>query len=181
MGKAANDVFEGAATARPILDTTAKDLLGLLNTNNYQKGAWVLHQLRGIIGDSSFYAGLRRYYDAYRDSTALSADFARIMSQASGRDLEWFFRQALSQPGYPMLDVRWQYQGKKLTVDIAQTQNAKWGAYGSRDFSPGGWTNGCSRRGGEADPASDRRHRPQAEDGQGRPERMVASKSNREQ
>ena len=36
---------------------TATDLLGLLNSNNYQKGAWVLHQLRGLMGDSAFYRG----------------------------------------------------------------------------------------------------------------------------
>jgi aminopeptidase N len=129
MGKAAGAVFESRTSQRPVVDTTAKDLLGLLNTNNYQKGAWVLHQLRGLTGDSAFFVGLRRYYSVYRDSTALSADFARIMSQAAGRDLEWYFRQSLTQPGYPILDVRWQHKGKKLTLDIAQTQPAEWGTY----------------------------------------------------
>jgi aminopeptidase N len=129
MAKAASTIFESAQTGRSILDTTAADLTGLLNSNNYQKGAWVLHQLRGIIGDSAFYSGLRRYYATYRDSTALSSDFSRIMSQAAGRDLDWYFRQALLQPGYPMLDIGWKYQGKRLTLDIAQTQPSEWGTY----------------------------------------------------
>jgi aminopeptidase N len=81
------------------------------------------------MSDSAFYAGLRRYYLSYRDSTALSADFAKIMSQAAGRDLEWYFRQALTQPGYPILGLRWRHKGKKLTLDIAQTQPAEWGSY----------------------------------------------------
>jgi aminopeptidase N len=129
MAKAAAKVFESADTPKPILDTTARDLLGLLNSNNYEKGAWVLHQLRGLIGDSALFTGLRRYYATFKDSTALSADFARIMSQAAGRDLEWYFRQALTRPGYPMLDLRWSHKGKKLTLDIAQTQPAEWGVY----------------------------------------------------
>ncbi len=129
MRKAAAEVFESKETERPIVDTAARDLIGLLNSNNYQKGAWVLHQLRGLIGDSAFYAGLRRYYATYRDSTALSSDFAKIMTRAAGRDLEWYFRQALTQPGYPMLDLRWQHKGKKVTLEISQTQPAGWGVY----------------------------------------------------
>jgi aminopeptidase N len=129
MKKAATRVFESKETDRPIVDTAAKDLVGLLNSNNYQKGAWVLHQLRGLMGDSAFYPGLRRYYTSYRDSTALSADFARAMSQAAGRDLEWYFRQALTQPGYPILDLRWQHKGNRLTLVITQTQPGEWGTY----------------------------------------------------
>jgi aminopeptidase N len=129
MAKAAQAIFESKETDRPIIDPAQTDLLELLNSNNYQKGAWVLHQLRGLVGDSAFFAGLRRYYAVYRDSTALSADFARIMAEAGGKDLEWYFREALTQPGYPILDVRWKYGGKKLTLDISQTQKPEWGTY----------------------------------------------------
>jgi hypothetical protein len=129
MGRAQTAVFESKATSRPILDTAATDLLALLNSNNYQKGAWVLHQLRGFVGDSAFYTGLRRYYTAHQDSTALSADFARIMTETADRDLDWYFRQALLQPGYPMLDIRWGHAGGELALDIRQTQPRAWGSY----------------------------------------------------
>jgi aminopeptidase N len=129
MKKAADEVFASAASERPVVDTAQRDLMALLNTNSYQKGGWVLHQLRGMLGDSVFYAGLRRYYTTYRDSTAVSSDFARVMSAAGGKDLDWYFRQWLTQPGYPILEVRWKHGGKKLTLDITQTQKAEWGAY----------------------------------------------------
>jgi aminopeptidase N len=129
MAKAAQAISESRETERPIIDTAQSDLLELLNSNNYQKGAWVLHQLRGLTGDSAFYAGLRRYYTVFKDSTALSADFARIMSEISGKNLDWYFAQALTQPGYPILDVRWKHGGKKLTLDIRQTQKPEWGTY----------------------------------------------------
>jgi aminopeptidase N len=51
------------------------------------------------------------------------------MSEASGRNLEWYFRQSLTQPGYPVLEVGWKHKGKKLTVDITQTQAPEWGTY----------------------------------------------------
>ena len=129
MSKSAAAVFQSKETDRPIIDPAATDLIGLLNSNNYQKGSWVLHQLRGLIGDSAFYAGLRRYYTSFRDSTALSSDFARIMSQAAGRDLDWYFRQSLTQPGYPVLDIHWKHGGGKLTLDINQIQRPEWGTY----------------------------------------------------
>jgi aminopeptidase N len=129
MTAAAATVFKSPDTERPVIDTVTTDLVELLNSNSYQKGAWVLHQLRGLVGDSVFFSGLRRYYAAYRDSTALSSDFARIMSAAAGSDLDWYFRQALTQPGYPVLDLKWKHKGKQLTLDISQTQKAEWGTY----------------------------------------------------
>jgi len=122
-------VLSSPASERPVVDTTQSDPTELLNSNSYQKGGWVLHQLRGMVGDSAFFGGLRRYYATYRDSTALSGDFGRVMSQAAGRDLDWYFRQALTQPGYPVLDIRWKHGGKKLTLEIEQTQKAGWGSY----------------------------------------------------
>jgi aminopeptidase N len=122
-------IFTSASIRKPILDTTATDLMGLLNSNNYQKAAWVLHQLRGLLGDSVFFAGLRRYFNTYLHGTAVSADFARVMSQTAGRDLEWYFQQSLLQPGYPQLSIRWKHQGNTLNLDIAQQQPAEWGAY----------------------------------------------------
>jgi aminopeptidase N len=138
MADAASSVFEirdsaGAhpnpVTERPILDSAASDLMGLLNTNNYPKGAWVLHQLRGLVGDSAFFRGMRTFYTRYRDGNALSSDFAAAMSEAAGRDLRWYFLQALRQPGYPVLDVQWSYGAAGLAVVIRQVQKAEWGSY----------------------------------------------------
>ncbi|MFQ5703813.1 MAG: M1 family metallopeptidase [Gemmatimonadales bacterium] len=116
---------------RPVIDTAEHDLFKLLNDNNYPKGAWILHMLRGEIGDRAFFAGIRDYYSTYRDSTALSSDFARIMSRHAGRDLNWFFEQWLLQPGYPKLDIGWSYdeQGKRVLLSVEQTQSTEWGTF----------------------------------------------------
>jgi aminopeptidase N len=130
MNRGAAAVFrDTASTNRPIIDPAATDLIGLLNTNNYPKGAWVLQSLRGLIGDSAFYAGIRDYYREFRDSTALSADFAEVMSKAAGKSLDWFFTQALTQPGYPQLEVSWTQRKKNLDLVIRQTQPAEWGVF----------------------------------------------------
>jgi aminopeptidase N len=122
-------VLRSPASEKPIIDSTATDLLGLLNSNNYPKGSWVLHSLRGLIGDSAFFQGVRRYYREHTHGTALSADFARAMSAAAGQDLTWFFTQGLTQPGFPVLAVRTSVDGAHLTIEISQVQKPEYGLY----------------------------------------------------
>ncbi len=130
MRRDAESYFSSSVVDRPILDTTVTDYVTLLNANNYPKGAWVLHMLRSYIGDSAFFRGIREYYRRYRDSTALSDDFRSVMEDAAGRDLEWFFRQWLRQPGYPQLDVAWRPQGVgRVRLDVTQVQPAVWGRF----------------------------------------------------
>jgi len=128
MRRDAEVVMRSPASDRPILDPTATDLMGLLNSNNYPKGAWVLHSLRGLIGDSAFQRGIRDWYATYRDSTALSSDFSAVMGKAAGRDLDWYFRQMLTQPGFPKLEVSWSTQ-KPWALTLRQTQPEAWGLY----------------------------------------------------
>jgi aminopeptidase N len=129
MRDEARGYLNSRVVGRPILDTTVTVLTQLLNANSYNKGAWVLHMLRGYIGDTAFFAGIRSYYRAYRDSSVLSDDFRRAMEAASGRELGWFFDQWLRQPGYPRLDVVWSYDtsAREVVLDVAQVQPAAWG------------------------------------------------------
>ncbi len=115
------------AALRPkgtIVDSTATDLISLLNPNSYQKGGWVLHMLRHEVGDEVFWQGIRAYYARYRDSNAQTADFQQIMEKAAGRSLDMFFRQWLYAPGYPELSWRWRYDvaRKELVINVVQQQ-----------------------------------------------------------
>jgi aminopeptidase N len=128
----AESYFASDVTDRPIVDSAnAADPIKLLNANSYPKGAWVLHMLRGLIGDRPFFDGLRTYYRTYRDSTATSEDFQHVMEGASGADLSWFFHQWLYQPGYPQLDVTWRYDAgaRRVLVGITQRQKPQWGLF----------------------------------------------------
>lgn len=97
---------------------------GIPNGIVYQKGAWVLHVLRGQIGTEKFWAGIREYYRRYRDSNASTADFRRVMEEVSGSDLGWFFQQWLYRAGTPVVEAKWHYDTgtKKVTVEVSQTQ-----------------------------------------------------------
>jgi aminopeptidase N len=128
MKRAADTYFNYERRKRtPIHDTETENLMELLNANNYQKGAWVLHMLRGRLGDDDFFRGLRIYYQAHKDATANSDDLRAALEKASGKDLKEFFARWVYGTGHPIYELSW---GKpkdsgaaaSVTVTLKQTQ-----------------------------------------------------------
>ena len=114
---------------RPIVDPDGADnLFDLLNRNNYAKGGWVLHMLRGLLGDETFFRSIRSYYAQYAYGTVLTADLQRVFEADAGRPLDWFFEQWVHQPGHPVLEHRWETSedGAELILTVAQTQSPDW-------------------------------------------------------
>jgi aminopeptidase N len=125
MMRLRNELIDSRVTHnRPVIDTLQTDLMQLLNTNSYQKGAWTLHMIRSLLGDSLFFGGIRAYYDHHRHGTATSDDLCESFEQVSGSKLRWFFDQWLRRPGFPELRVGWSYSDvlHRVTVDISQSQ-----------------------------------------------------------
>ena len=89
-------------TNNPIVGLENKDLFKLLNSNNYPKGGWVLHMLRGYMGDKLFFDGIAKYYDQYKYKTVTTKDFQSVMEKVKGENLNWFFDQWVFKPGYPI-------------------------------------------------------------------------------
>jgi len=118
-------------TNRPIIDLENKDLFKLLNSNNYPKGGWVLHMLRGYMGDELFFNGIRKYYELYKYKTAMTKDFQSVMENIKGENLDWFFEQWLYKPGFPIIsyEEKWNYSegsNGSLSVKISQIQKNEW-------------------------------------------------------
>jgi aminopeptidase N len=109
---------------QPVIHRNIADMRGVLNRLVYQKGGWVLHMLRGVVGTEQFWAGIRDYYRRYRDANASTDDFRLIMERASGRELSWFFDQWLRRPGMPKLTGSWRYDAtaKRVIVELSQSQ-----------------------------------------------------------
>lgn len=111
-------------TRTPIHDTETEDLFKLLNANNYQKGAWVLHMLRSELGDDNFFRGIRIYYDAHKNSVADTEDLRAALEKASGRDLQSFFASWIYGAGHPRYELSWKWRSKakKLRLVLKQLQ-----------------------------------------------------------
>ena len=92
----------------------------------YQKGAWVLHMLRGVVGDDVFWAGIQDYYGQFRDRNATTDDFRRAMEEASGMDLSGFFQQWLYGGGALEYQGGWEYDAADgmVQIELDQVQGA---------------------------------------------------------
>ena len=108
--------------SRPMHDASVTDLFKLLNAFNYDKGAWVLHMLRGLMGDEAFFAAIRDYYAAYRNRNATTAELRLIMERHAGQPLDWFFREWVFEAGHPIYALDWQWSDGKVGVTIEQKQ-----------------------------------------------------------
>lgn len=124
MREAAASYFEYAKKTRtPIHDTETEKLFDLLNPNNYEKGAWVLHQLRARLGDKAFFEGLRAYYESKRSSVATTEDLRSALEKASGQDLKGFFDRWVYKAGHPVYKVTWtETKPGALEIKLSQTQ-----------------------------------------------------------
>jgi aminopeptidase N len=107
-----------------IIDPGQTDPMKKLSPINYEKGAWILHMLRGMLGDVKFFEGIRRYYRLHADGNALSEDFQKEMESAGGIELTAFFKQWLYQKGWPEYLVSWHWNAiaGEVELQLRQTQ-----------------------------------------------------------
>ncbi|MDP6850831.1 MAG: M1 family aminopeptidase, partial [Planctomycetota bacterium] len=105
--------------------------------NTYQKAAWVLHMLRGELGDGAFFEGISNYYASISPGIATTPQFIEAMEASSGRKLGWFFEQWLDRPGCPQLSIRW--EGESVFVEQLQEDLFRFRL-------PLQWTNGEGKR-----------------------------------
>ncbi len=94
----------------------------------YDKGAFVLHTLRYLTGDSTFFQILRTYYDSqHKYGTATTEDFRAIAEAVSGRDLERYFDQWVYQPHIPFYEFGYSTyssdSGWVTFLEMRQTQD----------------------------------------------------------
>jgi len=90
----------------------------------YQKGAWVIHMLRNLMGEKNFKKGIQNYYAKYFNANTTTSEFRAEMEKVSGKDLKLFFKQWLYQPINPTINASWKYDAntKKLNVHLSQAQ-----------------------------------------------------------
>ncbi len=95
---------------------------------SYSKGGIVLHMLRGVLGDSVFFKGLKSYATdpRFMYGNTVTEDFQSVMENESGKDLDYFFREWIYGEKYPVYKCNWNYSdiGNGLyKVKLAINQN----------------------------------------------------------
>ena len=92
--------------------------------NLYARGGWVLNMLRTILGDGPFWRGIHYYLTRYQYANAETDEFRLALEDATGQNLDWFFRQWVFGAGFPKLKVTkaWDDTTRTLRLTVEQTQ-----------------------------------------------------------
>jgi aminopeptidase N len=94
----------------------------------YQKGSWILHMLRYVVGENVFW---NSFWPAYRANfsfgSVTDAQFQQLMETVSGQDLDWFFNEWVYMAGYPVYQWGWTSENlgggaTRVKLSIRQTQ-----------------------------------------------------------
>jgi aminopeptidase N len=124
--------FARGAVGNP--DTTTA--IALFNSSLvYSKGASVLHMLRHVLGDSTFFRSLYFYANdpALKYATARTRDFQSVCEQTSGKNLDFFFQEWVYGEGYPEYDYSWNWKSvgdsSVVILDIEQKNNQTFPAF----------------------------------------------------
>jgi aminopeptidase N len=98
----------------------------------YDKGAWVLHMLRWVMGDDGFFQVLLDYRSAYEHSNVVTTDLVTVAESVYGDDLAWFFDPWIYHEGRPDYEYWWEYSGVgpyTMQVFIRQVQSVSYPTY----------------------------------------------------
>ena len=77
----------------------------------YRKGAWVVHNLRHVMGDAAFFSACRDYQSQRAFSSHSSSDLMAFFQGYTSHDLATFFNTFVFQPGFP------EYRVKSFSVE----------------------------------------------------------------
>ncbi len=73
----------------------------------YRKGAWVLHMLRHIMGDETFFGALQAFGDRHAYGNVVTSELQSVVEEFWGESLDWFFDEWVYEPGRPGYAAHW--------------------------------------------------------------------------
>jgi aminopeptidase N len=100
----------------------------------YQRGAWAIHALRNLIGDTSFKITIHNYLEKHKFQNVITNDFMAIAEEVSGTDLKTFRQSWLENIKFPSqeaLNILAKSDFIKSYLSLAQERTqpmaGKWG------------------------------------------------------
>jgi len=99
----------------------------LFDSHVYAKGSLILNMLRDVLGEEGFWRSIRHYTRENRMKNVETTDLKKAIEEITGKNLDWFFKQWVYEPGYPEYDVSWSYNQRtqNLRLHVLQTQDRK--------------------------------------------------------
>ena len=111
---------------RPIVFNRYNDPGDNFDSHTYPKGACMLHLLRYILGDDTFFRTISTFLHQNEFKPVDTHDFMKTVKEVSGKNMDWFFEQYFFSPGHPVFEVTkyWNESTKKLKITVQQKQDS---------------------------------------------------------
>ena len=107
-------IFGSGQEAGPVslgYRTSSSNTKGDYDLIVYKKGAWILHMLRAMLLDlntmneDKMESLMHDYYETYKNKSASTEEFKRIVDKHFGEDMSWFFNQYVFGTDIPLYKV----------------------------------------------------------------------------
>jgi len=111
---------------RPIVFNRYNNPGDNFDSHTYPKGANVLHLLRYILGDDTFFRTLSTFLHQNEFKPVDTHDLMKTVKEVSGKNMDWFFDQYVFSPGHAVFEVTksWDAESKTLKVNVIQKQDS---------------------------------------------------------
>src|SRR5256885_9705767 len=98
----------------------------------YKKGQSFLRMLESFLGEEAFRDGIRRYIEAHKYSNSTTADLWNALGEASGKPVVEIAAGWTEQPGFPVVNVQREANGKvalsqdRFTINFHDNTGTTW-------------------------------------------------------
>lgn len=106
----------------PLKDTTLASSYPV----HYGKGPFVVHMLRYVLGDDSFFKALKNFLKEFSYRVVTINEFKENIEKSTNQDLNWFFEEWFNKKGAPYFEMKYevkQIKDKKFQVNVTITQS----------------------------------------------------------
>lgn len=94
-----------------------------ITANIYDRGSRILHMLRELTGEESFWRANKLFLERHAYGLVESNDLKIAFEDATGLNLDWFFEQWIYKAGMPSYRIDKSFEGNTLTLRVRQTQS----------------------------------------------------------
>ena len=96
----------------------------VFDSHLYPKGATILNMLQWIMGDAPFRRAISHFLHKHAFQAVETGQLMTAIKEATGQNMDWFFRQWIYKSGHPVFDVSyiWEKETQEIVLKIAQKQ-----------------------------------------------------------
>lgn len=112
-----------AGNRQPVVNEKYEGADLFVNSNYpYLRGSAVLNMLHKQIGDDAWWKAINIYLKTNGGKSVTTKDFINAITQATGKDMNWFFNQWIFKTGHPTFTVTQKFNDSDKTLELVIQQ-----------------------------------------------------------